>query len=169
MRPQIHFLAAFLVSGGIAVTLLAGGCGGHDPRALTSEGYAALGKGDTAGALSKFDEALEGLDPKHDQYLRATLGRCEALAKTDPARAKSSFFQATMAQPEKVREDDYSLICSALLQACATIDAIDVMKAGHDRFPESPKMIAMVEAVKSAAKREKTSEAVEKLKSMGYL
>lgn len=169
MRLPLRPLAALLVSAGIAVTFLAAGCSGSDPKALTNEGYAALGKGDMASALSKFDKALEGLDTKHDQYLRATLGRCEALAKTDPARAKTTFFQVTMAQPEKVREDDYSLVCNALLQAGATLDAIDVMKAGHDRFPESPKMIAMVEAVKSAAKREKTSEAVEKLKSMGYL
>lgn len=166
MRSSLSALVASLC---VAGTLVLAGCSGGNPKELTSEGYAALGKGDHSGALSKFDAALGGLDTKHDQYLRATLGRCEALAKVDPARARTNFLELAKTMPEKVREDDYSLVCNALLQAKARLDAIDVMKAGHERFPESPKMLAMVEAVKSAATRENDSESVAKLKSMGYL
>ena len=152
----------------VAVLLTATACSGSDPAALTSEGYAALGKGDNSGALSKFESALSGLDAQHPEYLRAALGRCRALAHVDPPRARSSFLDLAKAMPAKIGEDDYSLICNELLQVGATIDAIDVMKAGHDRFPKSPKMEAMVSAVEAAAKREKSPEALNKLKGLGY-
>jgi hypothetical protein len=158
------------LSGLLAVVVLvtSTACSGSDPAARTGEGYAALGKGDNAGALSKFESALSGLDLQHPEYLRAALGRCQALAHVDPARARSTFLDLAKAMPAKIGEDDYSLICNELLQSGATLDAIDVMKAGHDRFPTSPKMEAMVSAVKSAAAREKTPEAMNKLAGLGY-
>lgn len=157
MRPYLSIALLFLAA-----------CGGSDPKALTGEGYAALGKGDAKSALSKFDEALAGLDAKHPEYVRASLGRCQALAKTDGAAAKKAFLELVARNAQGVREDDYGLVCSDMLQAGFTMDAIDVMDAGQQRFPESPRMIATKQAVVEAAKREKTPDALKKLESLGY-
>ncbi len=150
------------------VLLLLVACSGSDPSTLRKEGNEALGKGDYKGALSKFESAISGLDPQHPEYLRIDLGRIQALCHVDPARARTAFLELAKAMPAKVGENDYSLICSRLLDVGATLDAIDVMKAGHDRFPESSTMKAMVKAVEEAAAREATPEALNKLKGLGY-
>jgi len=152
----------------LLLLLLLASCGGSGPGVLREEGYIALGKGDYAGALSKFDSAITGLDRQHPEYLRIDLGRIRALCHVDAARARTAFLELAKAMPAKVGEGDYSLICSELLQVGATLDAIDVMKAGHDRFPESPKMKSMIKAVEEAAAREATPEALNKLKGLGY-
>lgn len=151
----------------IALLFLAA-CGSSDPKTLTSEGHAALGKGDAATALEKFDAALAKMNPKDAEYARADLGRCQALAKSDGAAARKAFFEYVARNGTKVREDDYGLVCSDLLQGGFTLDAIDIMDAGQKRFPESPRMIATKEAVVAAAKREKTPDALKKLESLGY-
>lgn len=157
MRPLLLFALLFLAA-----------CGGSDPKSLTSEGYTALGKGDAKAALSKFDAALSGLEATHPEYLRAALGRCEALARTDGAGAKKAFLDLVAKVPDKVREDDYGLVCSAMLQGGFTLDAIDVMDSGNKRFPTSAKMKATKDAVVAAANREATPEALRKLDSLGY-
>ncbi|MCY2958798.1 MAG: hypothetical protein NTY35_01435 [Planctomycetota bacterium] len=151
----------------IALLFLAA-CGGSDPKSLSSEGYAALGKGDAKSALTKFDAALQGLEATHPEYLRASLGRCEALARTDGAGAKAAFLDLAKKLPAKVGEGDYGLVCSAMLQGGFTLDAIDVMDAGNKRFPTSAKMKATHDAVVAAANREATPEALKKLDSLGY-
>ncbi len=148
--------------------LLLAACGGADSKALTSEGYTALGKGDAKAALSKFDAALEGMESTNADFLRASLGRCEALAKTDGAAAKKAFLDLASKMPTRVTEDDYGLICSRLLQSGYTLEAIDVMHAGSQHYPESPRMLATQQAVQAAAERDKTPDALEKLKSLGY-
>jgi len=151
----------------IALLFLAA-CGGSDPKSLSSEGFAALGKGDAKGALTKFDAALDGLESTHPEYLRASLGRCEALARTDGAGAKAAFLGLAQKLPAKVGEDDYSLVCSALIQGGFTVEAVEVMDAGNQRFKGSKKMKETLDAVMAAAKREKTPDALKKLESLGY-
>jgi len=151
----------------IALLLLAA-CGPSDPKALADEGNSALGKGDAKSALAKFDEALVGLDPSHEQYVRASIGRCEALAKTDGPAAVKSFLELAGKVPAKVGEGDYSLICSKLLQGGFTLEAIDVMDAGKKRFVGSKKMEETLVAVQAAAKKQSTPDALKKLASLGY-
>ncbi len=157
MRPYLSIALLFLAA-----------CGGSDPKALTGEGYAALGKGDAKSALTKFDEALKGLETTNPEYLRAALGRCEALARNDGPGAKKAFLDLAKQLPEKVREDDYSLVCAGLIQGGFTVDAVDVMDAGNQRFKGSKKMKETLDAVMNAAKRASTPEALKKLASLGY-
>jgi len=151
----------------IALLLLVA-CGGSDPTSSANEGFAALGKGDAQGALAKFDAALDGLDTGNPQYLRASIGRCEALAQIDGAKASKSFLDLAVKVPAKIGEDDYSLICSKLLQGGFTLEAIDVMDAGKKRFPGSKKMEDTLVAVQAAAKKQSTPDALKKLASLGY-
>lgn len=152
----------------LALALLTA-CGSSDPKTLTSDGYFAMGKGDHALAISKFDSALSGLDTNHSQYRRAALGRCEAMAHVDPKRAKTEFLELARTRPELVGEDDYGVMCDQLLGVGADLEAIAVMEAGRDRFVSSPKMDAILEAVVSAAHRAKTPEAIRELEKMGYV
>jgi len=144
-------------------------CGGSDPESLVREGAAALGKGDAGSALSRFDDALDGLPSTDPIYLRAALGRCEALARTDGALAREAFLELAAKLPDKVREDDYGLVCSWLIQGGFTLDAIDVMKAGDTRFPNSAQMMTTLDAVIAAANRADTPDALKKLETMGYV
>ena len=67
-----------------------------------------------------------------------------------------------------MREDDYGLVCSWLIQSGFVLDAIDVMTAGDRRFPGSEKMKAILKAVQEAANRAETPDALKKLDSLGY-
>jgi len=144
-------------------------CSGSDPRERNDAGRAALGRGDARSALTEFEAVLGAVDAQHPEHFRAALSRCEALARLDGAAARQSFLELARVESDQVREDDYSLICSALLAGNATMDAIDVMHAGHERFADSPKMKAMVAAVVAAAEREETPDAVRRLEDMGYI
>jgi hypothetical protein len=157
MRSCLPFALVFLAA-----------CGGSDPKTLTSEGYALLGKGDARGALARFETALDGLAPASPDYARASLGRCVALARTDGSAAKAAFLDLAQRAPDVVREDDYGLVCSEMVQADFLVDAVDVMDAGMQRYPESPRMIATKEALEAAAKSAKTPDALKKLQTLGY-
>jgi len=151
----------------LALLVLAA-CGGSDPESLVRDGAASLGKGDAGSALSAFEDALDGLATTDRDYLPAALGRCQALARTDGARARQAFLELAAKVPEKVREDDYGLVCSWLNQGGFVLDALDVMKAGDVRFPGSEKMKAILKAVMDAANRADTPDALKKLDSLGY-
>lgn len=157
MRPLLAF----------ALLLLAA-CGGSDSKALTSEGYAALGKGDAKAALSSFDAALAEMSADHAEYARASLGRCQALAKSDGAAARQAFLDLAAKAPGSVREDDYGLICSRLLNGGFRMDAMDIIKAGDERYPTSAKMKETRDAVIEAAEREALPEELQKLATLGY-
>ncbi len=152
----------------LLAALLFAACSSSDPKTLTSEGFAALHRGDAKAALVKFDAALTQLDAQDAEYLRSALGRCEALARLAPAQAKDAFLALAKAQPAKVRENDYSLICDALLRSDATMEAIDVMHAGNEHYKESSAMKATTEAVMRKAKEAKSPDALQKLKGLGY-
>jgi len=148
--------------------LACGGSGSGASKSLASEGYTALGKGEARGALVKFDAALAGLSASDSEYARAALGRCEALALIDGAAARQAFLDWAAKSPAQVREDDYGLVCARLLQADNRLDAMDVMKAGLDRFPESKRMAATYDQVDAATKRANKPEELKKLASFGY-
>lgn len=156
MRPYLSIALLFLAA-----------CGGSDPKALTGEGYAALGKGDAKSALTKFDEALPHLDPATSDYYRAALGRCRALAKMDPAAANKSFLEmARKLGKAVVREDDYSLICDDLIRNDGAKEAVLVMHAGMETFDKSEKMRQILDAVKRASERSPAAKSA--LEGLGY-
>jgi hypothetical protein len=163
-RSVLSHVFAGLLTGLVAC----GGSGSGASKSLASEGYTALGKGDARGALVKFDEALAGLSASDSEYARAALGRCEALALIDGVAAARSFLELAATAPDREREDDYGLVFSRLLQAEFRVDAMDVMKAGLDRFPESKRMAAIYEQVDAATKRANQPEELKKLASFGY-
>jgi hypothetical protein len=96
------------------------------------------------------------------------MGRCEALARLDPKRARDEFLALARAEPGKLHEQDYAQIADDLVKARAASEAIDVMDAGVKAFPESPQMQVLKQRVVDASKKSKDPAALGKLKGLGY-
>ena len=153
----------------VLAALLLGSCAPSDPKTLTDEGASALGAGDAAKAQESFEAALTGIDPSHPEWLRASIGRCQALARRDGPAAKKAFLELATAHPSRVNEQDFSLVVSELVQHDAIVEAIDVMDAGVKLYPESPAMQTIKEKVLAASSKSKDAGALEKLKGLGYV
>jgi hypothetical protein len=153
----------------ILVVLAVLACGGSsDPRALTDSGAAALNSGDPKKALSEFDQALEHMDASSPDFLRAKIGRCQALARTDAARAQTEFLALAKDPAAKVGEQDYTTVALDLVKSHAIGPAVAVAEAGIHRYPESPAMKSLRDKVGDAAKKSNDPEAMKKLKGLGY-
>jgi hypothetical protein len=143
-------------------------CAGSDPKALTDAGSAALNSGDARGAVASFDRALEHMDAAHPDYLRASLGRCQALARFDSGRAKDDFLSLARAQPSKVREADFTALATELVHRGAIAPAVSLAEEGMKMFPESPSMKSLRDFVGDAAKKASDPAALQRLKGLGY-
>jgi len=149
-----------------AVLLVA--CSESDPKVLTDKGSAALGAGDVPAAIESFDAALQHMDARNPDYLRASMGRCQALARQNPSQAKDDFLALARSASDRVREQDYSTIVNELVKKGAVAEAVEVMDAGIKAFPESPQMQALKTSVVEASKKSKDRGALQKLKGLGY-
>jgi tetratricopeptide (TPR) repeat protein len=152
----------------VLVTCLLAACSGSDPKVLTDKGAAALASGDVPAAIESFEAALQHMDAKNPEFLRASLGRCQALARQNPKQAKEDFLALARSGPAKLHEQDYSAIAGELVKKGAVSDAIDVMDAGLKAFPESPQMQVLKNQIVEASKKTKDPGAMNKLKGLGY-
>ncbi len=153
----------------LSLLLALAACGPGDPRALTNEAKATLAGGDASKAEQQFREALSGLKPGDPDFARASIGRIQALARLDAARAKDEFLAYAQANRSSLAEEDYSLVVSELLRRDHTLEAIEVMDAGVKAFPESPRMAAVKKEVAEQAQKAKDPAAMQKLKGLGYV
>jgi len=144
---------------------LACGGGAGDPKALNDEGMAALNSGDHEGALTRFESALAALEPGDPQYLRAKMGAIGALTHLDPDKARETL----LGLGDQAGANEYSKVASDLTTEGHFMQAIDVLDAGVKRYGESPKLKQMLDLVKAEAEKSGSSEALEKLKGLGYL
>jgi len=143
-------------------------CGSEDPKTLTAEGTKALNSGDAKGAVSSFDRALARMDAGDPDFLRASIGRCLALARIEPDRAQADFLELAKAQPARVNEPEYVAVASELAERGSIGPATAVAEAGMKRYPESPAMIALRDTIGDAAKKAGDPESLKKLKGLGY-
>lgn len=161
MRPTLALLTS--------LPLLLASCGGGsaDPKALTDSGYSALGKSDSSAALSDFESALEAIgdDSAHAQYQRAKLGYYEALAGVDADRCKDEFLP--YAESAALGASDYSLIASRLVSLGGPTQAVDVMHAGKEQFPDNADLQAVLDALIARAAQDDSVASA--LASLGYM
>ncbi|MFN0244351.1 MAG: hypothetical protein ACKVWV_15800 [Planctomycetota bacterium] len=148
--------------------LLAACSGSSDPKALTDQGAAALTSGDARAAAQHFEDALKHMDAKHPDFLRASMGRCQALARQDAKRAKTDFLALAKTHSNRVREPDFGLIVGELVKKGALAEATEVVTAGMTMFPESPKMAELRDKVGDAAKASSDPDSMKALKGLGY-
>jgi hypothetical protein len=150
----------------LLLTLPLSSCGGGgDPASLTDDGYAALGSSDYEGALGSFQSALAGLDPAEPGFMRAKMGEIDALTHLDPDGARD----AILGIGDRAGEAEYSKVASDLTAEGHYIQAIDVLDGGVKRHGESPKLKALLEKVRAEAEKSGSSDALDKLKGLGYL
>jgi len=159
MRPA--FLAPVL--------LLALACGPSDPRTLTDAGASALASGDSTKALASFEEALAGLKPTDAEYVRASMGRFQALVRSEPERARDEFLAFAKVQAASLAESHYGILVGEFLRRGRTVEAIDVMDAGVKAFPNSEAMLAIRKRVEEQARSSKDPASMQKLKGLGYV
>lgn len=152
----------------ILLACLLAACGSDDPKALTDAGAAALNSGDAKGAISSFDRALDRMNASDPDFLRASIGRCQALARTDPTRAQADFLELAQAQPARIREPEFVAVASELAARGSIGPATAIAEAGMKRYPESPAMSALRDTIGDAAKKADDPESLEKLKGLGY-
>lgn len=156
----------------LVLALVAGACGGggsSDPKALTDEGYAALGTSDYDGALESFQKALAEMDSAHAQFKRAKMGEIEALIHVDAERAKDEFIAMAGSMSGSVTAKDYQAIASKMTSEKKYVPAIAVLDAGIKAHAENPKLLAIMEKVKSEAEKAGDSGALDALRGLGYL
>lgn len=144
-------------------------CSGDSPKQLTDKGVQALAAGQAREAQGRFEEALKGLQPTDPDFIRAQLGRVQALARLQAPLARDAFLALARDHKQLVQEGDYGLVVSELLRADAPIEAIDVMDAGMKAYPQSAQMQAVQKQVTDAAKQSKDPAGLKKLKGLGYV
>jgi tetratricopeptide (TPR) repeat protein len=160
-------LHAFLLVSLITLTA----CGKADPRALTDQGSKALSAGRFAEAAKHYEEALAALgeDSTSPDWRRAKIGLFKAQAHVDASLAKTGFLQFASSAPGTVRDDDFSLIASELGAAGKLEEAIAVLEAGKQAFPESVHLDALGKDLVRRAQESGDSGALDSLKGLGYV
>jgi len=140
-----------------------------DPKSLTNDGLAALNSGNAKGAVTAFEKALVKMDASNPDYLRAAVGRCQALARIDGKKAKDQFLALAKAQSGRVLDQDFHIVVSEFVNSGQFLDGIDVMQAGIVLFPSSKKMVEIKDAVVAASKKAGDPAVLSKLKGLGYI
>lgn len=152
--------------------VLAAGCGGSsDPAELSSSGTKALAAGDFAGARADFDAAVAaiGNDPANPDFKRAKLGAIEARTKDAPDEAVRMFLELAKAHPESIDDGEFNRIASRLGAEGHFTEAIELVKAGQERYPESPHLAKLVQTLGDKAKASGAgNDVLENLKGLGY-
>jgi predicted Zn-dependent protease len=165
MKHRLAFALATLA-------LVLPSCGGSsDPKALTDKGYAELGSGDYPAAVASFEEALAalGTDTGKPEWLRAKMGAIQARTRTDADRAAKEFLDLAAGNPGRITDKDYSVVGGRLGEAKKVDQAITVLQAGMQAYPESPHLQVLLSQLGDMAKSSGSPEALDKLKGLGYV
>jgi hypothetical protein len=156
----------------LATALLLAACGGGstDPAEATDLGYRALGTQDYASAKAQFDSALQtiGDDTSHPTYVKAKLGSIQAACRTDPARAEQELVDLAAALPDQVGERTYADIAGRLGDAGNFGEAVALLDAGKQRFPDSATLDGLGQKLRKQAEQAGDSNALDALSGLGY-
>jgi hypothetical protein len=151
------------------VPLFVCACGSETPEELTASAQVSIAAGDWQKGLAGFEKALEKLTPADAQYMQASLGRCRALARLEPAKGKSEFLKLAEAQKSKVEFQDFHLMVGDFLYKREFLTAIDMMESAKAMYPGAPKFKEMADSVVKASKAAGDSRALDRLRTLGYL
>jgi len=150
----------------LVLPLLGTSCGGAStPAELTNQGAEALGSGDYPDALTKYRQALAGLDRDDPDYLRAKMGEVETLIHVNAEEATSTF----LGLGSLVNENDFASVASKMTSAGEYHEAIKVLDAGVQAYGESPKLVEMLKVVRAEAEDAGDEDALKALEGLGYL
>ncbi|MDP6763887.1 MAG: hypothetical protein QF903_07905 [Planctomycetota bacterium] len=146
--------------------ILAAGCSA-DPGQRTDAGHKALNSGDFALAYEQFSAAVGAFAADDPRLLEARLGQCRAQAHIDPPGAKDAFL--ALASGSSLEYRDFNLITTDFKAAGAYTEAIEVLGAGMQAFPENTALIALRDHMGKAAEASGDSDSLDALKGLGYV
>ena len=146
-------------------------CGGKSPSECCDAADAALKKGSFAEAQSRAEEglALGGADAATAWKLERI--KLEALAGNgDLAGLLAGLTAAATNYPGKADDQLYAKLGTALADAGKLVEAIELVEAGKQAFPEKAKSFdGLVASIKKAAEKGGDNAAVERLRQLGYM
>ena len=144
------------------------GCG-PDLEQLKDEAQQALNVGNFSQAREISSQALEQAPASEKRLLWALERiRLEALARENQGeQARETLERLAAEYPTQANAALYLAIATYLKDAGGTSDAIDILVAGDERFPEeSEKFKAMISEMQAGGL---DPDEIERLKSLGYL
>jgi hypothetical protein len=155
----------------LLLSLSLAACSGSsaDPAATVNSGYEALNGGNAEKALDLFAKALQDLKPSDPLYESARMGEIQAKVELKPDAAKSSFLEYAKANPEQLEAGDYRKVGQRLTERKAIQDAVEVLHAGIERFPEDAKLKETMNLTVAAAEQSNDTSALNSLKGLGYI
>ena len=162
---------ALLVLTGLAVTACGGGSGGGDPESLMAAANDAMGSGDYSTASQKLDAAIEalGADGPADMRYRARVNRARCTIRNGEGDTGKKNFLALVGEfGDRVDWKDYKRIGESLSDEDFNDEAMDVILAGIERFPDQKKALDEV-MLAIASKPDLGGDAAERLKTLGYV
>lgn len=155
-----------------ALVLAAASCAaGVDPKTRTDAGYSALQQKDFDVARDEFDAALEAIgdDEGHGYYLKAKLGRVEALAALDPGQANRELAALADAMPQKIDDGDYYAIGGRMIDEDKLSEAVELLTAGMERFPDSENLPRLRDRAGKRAEEQGDAGVLDSLRGLGYV
>jgi len=158
----------------LALAALATACG-QNPTELTNAGRTALESADPAAAEAHFRDALAayGSDHTSPDYLNARVGLCEALAAQEAAAkaqaAVDEFRKLATEMPDKIDARLYNSLGGRLADAGHRKEAIDLIGAGKERFPDTEHLDKLAHRILEEAEASNDAGALDALKGLGYV
>lgn len=168
MRARLPLLP-LLSASCLALVLASTGCGHKSALDLTNDGMSAMSGGDAKTALASFDGALKELKETDPEYMRASVGRAQALVRIDPAKAAREFLELAKKNRDRIKDQDFHIVVSEFVRARKFTDAVELMHQGNLMFPKSEKMNSIKDAVIAESKKANDAAAIEALKGLGYI
>ena len=146
----------------LAGALFAGGCGGTD------DPYEAMKGGDYAAAVQLFDKRIAESKPVEDAWLKASVGRIEALAHTDRAKAKSEAGALVATHGQALGERKVGTVAGALRDGGAFTEALELLNETVKLWPDSVTLDAVHSQTFADAMSKASKGDLDKLKGLGY-
>jgi len=145
-------------------------CGTSDPTALTNEARSALASGKYEEAAKSYEQALAALgsDTSSPAWKLAKLGLIQARVRIDAPKAKDEFLQLAAMDSGKITDSDFNTIAGQFGDAGKFSEAIDILKAGKAKFPESKHLDELGKNLEKSALQSGDKKASEQLRGLGY-
>ena len=162
MKPKSALLAFAAAS-----LLAACGGGGSAPTDADPSELMQQGRPDEAVEIieARLAQVEKGTADEHD----LVLDHAKALSQVDPAKAEKIFVDFAQANAELVTPRDFKVVVSYLRTEGAFAEAIDVMHAGKQRWPEDKEMVELLELIKADVLKAKDPALAAKMKGLGYM
>ena len=162
MKPKNALLA-------LAAASLLAACGGGGSAATDADPGELIQQG-------KIDEAVEVIEGRLATVEKGTadehdlvLDHADALSYSDPAKAQKTFLDFAQANADLVTPKDFKYVVSSLRTQDAFAEAIDVMHAGKQRWPEDAEMVELLELIKADVLKAADPALAAKMKGLGYM